>query len=117
MQQDGRAKQLAEEELVVVAQRAKAEGLTLVRSSTSTGFRGVTHNRGSKTNPFKAEIRVDGAIKSLGAHTSAALAALAYARYLGPERCAAAVAEPAPAPSKMSEVEAEELAARGTSRT
>ena len=68
-----------------VQKLAEAEGLALVPAvGTSTGYKGVTHSGGS-TRPFKAQTRVEGTKKNLGCFATAAEAALAYARHLGPQ--------------------------------
>ena len=93
---------------------AEAEGLQLVPSDNASGYRGVFPNgdgtcRTSK--PFKAQCRQGGTEISLGTFSSAAEAALAVARFLGPERCAAAAAPPAALQPPMTEEEARRLAA------
>ena len=95
-----------------VQKLAEAEGLALVPAvGTSTGYKGVTHSGGS-TRPFKAQTRVEGTKKNLGCFATAAEAALAYARHLGPQAStsAAAAASPsAPLPAAASDVEAEAI--------
>ena len=68
---------------------AAAEGLTLLTSSSGTGFKGVT-TAGKK---YKASCSVPGTrdLKHLGTFECAEAAALRYARYLGRERVAAQV--------------------------
>ena len=67
---------------------AEAEGLSLVQSAeNSTGFKGVTLDG----KQFKAQLKHDGRNKNLGHFATAEEAALAYARFLGPE----GVAKPA----------------------
>ena len=68
---------------------ADAEGLTLVRADNcETGWRGVQRNGGSKSKPFIAKAPSDNGTGSiyLGSFTTAAEAALAWARSMGPER-------------------------------
>ena len=93
---------------------AAEEGLALVRAENSTGFKGV-YRGGAKSSagkPFKAELRN----KSLGYFATAEEAALAVARFLGPEGVAAALAPPAPEPPPMTAAEARaEAAAEGLS--
>jgi hypothetical protein len=73
---------MTDEEVQRVAQ---AEGLALMPAvGTSTGYKGVTQN-GCITKPFKAQTRVEGTKKNLGCFATAAEAALAYARHLGPQ--------------------------------
>ena len=60
------------------AAQALAEGLTLVRSSTHTGYKNVTLNGGVK--PYQSRKGK----KHLGCFVTAEEAALAYARFLGP---------------------------------
>ena len=65
---------------------AETEGLTLVPSSTNvTGFKGVKE-KGGRFVQFVARGT------SIGSYGSTAASALAYARYLGPEKSAAAAA-------------------------
>ena len=71
--------------------QAKADGLTLIRSERSTGFRGVTRS-GSKSRPFKAQVQRGGKHVTLGYFATAEEAALSYART--PEGQAAAAAYP-----------------------
>ena len=73
---------------------AAEEGLVMVFADTATGYKGVYSNNNSISRPFQAQIWQGGKMKSLGYFASAAEAALAYARQLGPEaeRCAAASA-------------------------
>ena len=77
----------AEEALAAAA----AEGLALVRSSASaTGFRGVSRNETvSKSRPYLAQLTRKKP-QSLARTATAEEAALAVARALGPEACAAA---------------------------
>ena len=72
------------------AAQALAEGLTLVRSSAQTGYKNVTLSGGAK--PYQSQVSVKGKRKSLGSFASAEEAALAYARFLGPEASAAEAA-------------------------
>ena len=85
-------------------------GPPLVPASNATGFKGVSHRSGS-SRPFAAQIKQDGKDHSLGTFTSAAEAALAVARHLGPAGCAAALAMPAAPEPPMTEAEARRLAA------
>ena len=66
-------------ELRAAAERALGdaarEGLTLVRSASATGFKGVYH-RPAKSKTFEARLKQ----KSLGYYATAEEAALAYAR-------------------------------------
>jgi len=73
---------------------AAADGLVLVLADNATGYKGVSrssiNSRSSRSRHFKVAIRQGGIKLSLGTFASVAEAALAYARHLGPERCAAA---------------------------
>ena len=80
---------------------AAAEGLELLRSAeNATGFKSV--NRNSGRGPFKAHPWHGGRQHNLGYFTTAEAAALAIARFLGPEGIAAALA-PEPAPMTAAE--------------
>ena len=71
-------------------QLAQAEGLTLLSSKNTSGYKGVSAvtSKLGVCNTFLARVRVNGSDLHLGVFESAAEAALAYARYLGPVRCA-----------------------------
>ena len=86
--------------------QAEAEGLTLLRSeSSSTGFKGVSFKSG-KARPYRAEVRRGGKTVNLGHFATAEEAALAYAR--SPEgRAAVSVAAAAP-PAPPAPMTAEE---------
>ena len=88
----------AEPMTVAEARRLAAEeGLVLVSADNSTGFKGVyISHLGSRSTPFQATIRQGGKQRSLGTFASAAEAALACARHLGPAGCTAAAAPPGP---------------------
>ena len=58
---------------------AKAEGLTLVRSNTRAGFKGVNLNNSTK-HPFTAAPYISGCAYYLGRFATAEAAALAIAR-------------------------------------
>ena len=67
-------------------QLAQAEGLKLIPSINAAGYKGVkrhTHSLG-----YSSRARENNSDVHLGTFDSAAEAALAYARYLGPARCA-----------------------------
>lgn len=49
-------------------------------SNNTSGFKGVKHNKGSKQNPWQAEIWVDGECAYLGTYRTAEEAAAAYDR-------------------------------------
>ena len=87
---------------------AAAEGITLLSSSSGTGFKGVT----KVGNSYKASVCVPRTrqLRFLGSFVSAEAAALCYARHLGPERVAAQVEEASRLPLTAEEVLA--LAAR-----
>ena len=68
--------------------QAVAEELTLVTSSTVTGYKGVLRDGGR----YKVQITENSKQMNLGSYGTAEHAALQYARRLGPERSAAAAA-------------------------
>lgn len=79
---------------VVAQQKASEEGLVLLTSlSSSSGYRGVC-KRGSRR--FEASYGRPGADRrsNLGVYSTAAEAALVYARHVGAERCAKLAAQP-----------------------
>ena len=92
---------------------AAAEGLTLLRAEdNATGFKGVRHkNDRPRLKPFEAQPWHGGRLKKLGHFATAEEAALAVARFLGPEGVAAALAPPAPEPAPMTAAEAHAAAA------
>ena len=65
-------------------QLAQAEGLTLLRSNNSSGYLGVVY----QNKMFKARATRNGDDIIIGSYATAAEAALAYARTIGPVRCA-----------------------------
>lgn len=83
---------------------AAAEGLTLLTANSESGYLHVY--RMFKSTWFRVQTRAPGvngtglgrACTTLGKYRSAAEAALAYARHLGPERIAAVLAPPPPPP-------------------
>ena len=89
---------------------AEEEGLALVRAENATGFKGVCRN-GSASKPFKAQLWHGGRHNHLGLFATAEEAALAVARFLGPEGVAAALAAAAPEPAPMTPAEAHAAAA------
>merc|ERR1740124_1120460 len=88
---------------------AEAEGLTLVRSSSSqSGFLNVCMNASSKVRPYQASVRRDGKQVHLGYFATAEEAALHVART--PEAPAsAALPRPMTAAEALAEAEAEGL--------
>ena len=66
-----------------------------MRRASSTCFRG-----GSVSKPFQAQLRHGGRNNQLGTFATAEEAALAVARFLGPEGVAAALAAAAPSPRR-----------------
>ena len=80
---------------------AEAEGLTLLRgrSDNSTGFKGVSYDPTWASKPFKAQLKHGGRDHYLGNFATAEEAALAVARFLGPEGAAAAPTPPTPEPA------------------
>ena len=83
---------MAEDAEAKALRLAAAEGLELVRSNNKTGFSNVYHHHGRSN--YHVEITHDGRKQSLGSFDTAAEAALAYARYLGPERSHALAEKP-----------------------
>ena len=85
---------------------AAAEGLALLRAENATGFKGV--NRGGKhtSKPFQAQLKRGGRMEYKGIFATAEEAALAVARFLGPEGVAAALVPPEPAAAPMTAAEA-----------
>jgi hypothetical protein len=75
---------------------ALAEGLMLVPSDTTGGFKGVKKDKNLSTRPYYAQIKENGHCKSLGYFATAKEAALAYARAKGLKASAPALALPAP---------------------
>ena len=82
-------------------QQAEAEGLTLLRSESSTGYRGVAFTSSSKSKPYQAQVKRGGKNVYLGYFTTPEEAALCYAR--SPEAQAAAAAPPEPPPMTAEE--------------
>jgi len=83
--------------------KAEAEGLTLLKSESSTaGYKGVTFNSSSKSKPYKAAVQRGGKLVYLSSFTTPEVAALYYART--PEAQAAAAAPPEPPPMTADEV-------------
>ena len=81
---------------VEALRQAEAEGLTLLRSESSSGYRGVHIVRFKKSKPYLARVSRGGMLVSLGNFTTAEEAALCVAR--SPEGQAAAAAPPEPPP-------------------
>lgn len=80
------------------AQRlAASEGLVLLTADNPTGYKGVYESQGKFTARLILTRGRGGKRQHLGSFSSAVEAALAYARHLGPEGCAAAVAAAADA--------------------
>ena len=69
---------------------AAAEGLTLVPANNEVGYRGVSPN---SSGTFHVRKRMDCKAYELGTFSSAAEAALAYARFLGPAESAKEAAQ------------------------
>ena len=90
---------------------AAEEGLQLLPADNTCGFKGVSRSGSGSSRPFQALTRQDGKQHRLGCFSSTAEAALAVARFIGPEGCAAALAPPADAEPPMTEAEARRLAA------
>jgi len=84
-------------------QQAEAEGLTLLRSdSSSTGFKGVSFDGKNSSRFYQSRVARDGKTVSLGYYATPEEAALSYAR--SPEGRAAAAVPPAPPPLTPQEV-------------
>ena len=88
---------------------AEEEGLTLVRAENPAGFKFVSRDSRCVSKPFKASLKHGGRDNHLGIFATAEEAALAIARFLGPEgaapsagikRPAASGAGPSAPPSK-----------------
>ena len=69
--------------------RCDVVSLTLVRTQGKTGFKAVCKSSKPTRDPYQVGIKRNGRHQSLGTYSSAAEAALAYARFLGPEKSAA----------------------------
>jgi len=90
-------------------QQAEAEGLTLLRSeSSSTGYTGVRVNSSSKSKPYMARVQRGGKEVHLGRCATAEEAALCYARSLE-GRAAAAEPPPLTTEAALRQAEAEGL--------
>ena len=87
---------MAEDAEAKALRLAAAEGLTLVRSNNKTGFSNVYPVQGSLAGLLRVEVgsTAGGKREHLGSFATAAEAALAYARYLGPERSRALAERP-----------------------
>ena len=84
---------------------AAAEGLTLLRAENPTGFKNVSRDDRYSSKPFQANVWHGGRSNHLGLFATAEEAALAVARFLGPEGAAAApTPEPAAERSKFQRV-------------
>ena len=62
---------------------AATEGLKLVPSNTTGGYRGVKKDKNLSSRPYYAQVKQNGKCKSLGYFATAKEAALAYARAKG----------------------------------
>ena len=94
---------------------ATAEGLQLIPSSGPTGYKGVSLHEpamrhGLEESRYFAQFKGGGTLAPLGYFSSPHEAALAYARYVGPEGCASAVATVPPASVPQTAEEAIEAA-------
>ena len=72
---------------------AASEGLALLRAENATGFKHVCLGN-NVSKPFTASLRHNGSFRHLGVFATAEEAALAVARFLGPEGDAASPAVP-----------------------
>ena len=93
---------MAEDAEAKALRLAAAEGLTLVRSNNKTGFSNVYPVQGSLAGLVRVEVgsTAGGKREHLGSFATAAEAALAYARYLGPERSRALAERPRSKPPR-----------------
>ena len=95
-----------------VRQMAAEEGVVLLPSKASSGFKGVTKHG----NRWRASVSVGGNVTQLGPFGSAMEAALAYARHLGPAwfvvKAERAAAKEAAAEAKRMEKQRREDAAK-----
>ena len=73
--------------------QAEAEGLTLIKADTKTGYCNVSHKPG-QPNPYQAQVTRGGKVVTLGCFATAEEAALCFAR--SPEGRAAAAKRAAP---------------------
>ena len=90
--------------LAEVHAAVETEGLTLLRADNQTGFKGVSYE--DRKRKFHAWAHRQGHSVSLGHFVTAEEAALAVARFIGPEGIAAALAPLAPEPVPMTAEEA-----------
>ena len=60
--------------------QAEAEGLTLLKADSKTGYFGVNHNNPGQPKPYAAQVKRGGKQVSLGSFTIAEEAALCVAR-------------------------------------
>jgi len=86
-------------------QQAEAEGLTLLRSGSSTGYKGVGVDSRLKCKPYAADVRRGGKNVHLGRFATAEEAALCYARASAAQ---AAAPQPPAAASRKRKVKSEE---------
>ena len=89
--------------------QAEAEGLTLLKADSTTGYFGVYHNKACKSKPYLAQVRRGGEKLSLGSFATAEEAALCIAR--SPEGRAAAQKAAAAAPLTSEEADVVEVEA------
>ena len=85
---------MAEDAEAKALRLAAAEGLALVRSNNRSGFSCVYPHGSSSYNVEVNYSKSGGERENLGTFATAAEAALAYARYLGPERSRALAERP-----------------------
>ena len=85
---------MAEDAEAKALRLAAAEGLALVRSNNRSGFSCVYPHGSSSYNVEVNYSKSGGERENLGSFATAAEAALAYARYLGPERSRALAERP-----------------------
>ena len=86
-------------------QQAEVEGLTLLKSESSTGYKGVTIDRVKKSKPYKAQVQRGGKTVHLASFATVEEAALCYARA---SEAQAAAPQPPPASSRKRKVRSEE---------
>ena len=95
-----------------VRQQAQAEGLTLLKADSKTGYFGVSHLPG-RPKPYLAKLKCDGKTVSLGNFATAEEAALCVARSPEGQEAAKQAAAPPPAPTLTSEEARQQAQAEG----
>ena len=93
--------------------QADAEGLTLLKADSTTGYFGVYHNKACKSKPYLAQVRRGGEKLSLGSFATAEEAALCIARSPEGKEAAEQAAAPAAPPPLTSEEVRQQARAEG----